>query len=139
MFEYKQFLLWFGLPLRSHKDYPPQKTAGILINFSKEVFETRKLITDEVTKERRKKEKMKTLNNSISAPGTSSGLVDKKKIGRRGMSTDSGHGSIGSTNENDLEAILDAVANNTKGKRRRSRKHEVFDNSFDSLPTEFKI
>jgi len=123
---------------RLFKDYPPQKTAGILINFSKEVCETRKLINDDVTKERRKKEKMKTLNSSVSLPASSSpGLDDKKKVGRRGMSTDSGNGS---TNETDLESILDAVANNhiTKGKRRRSRKHEVFDN-FNSLPSELNI
>jgi len=128
MAEYQKFLFWFGLPLHLHKDYTPQRTAGILLSFSKEVSETRKLIYDEMVKERKREEKMKTINRSRSSPHKTC-HKSHHRIVRSGVS-DPGKEAV--DENNGLEEFLDAVAakNSSSGKRRRSRK--LITNEFDN-------
>jgi len=115
---YGHFLSWLGLPKHLHKDYPPQKTAGILLNFSKDLSDTRKLILDEALKERRREEKIRLMSRAKTSPRRSAPMKSPVKAKSVVSGIDEGSEADG------LEEFLDAVAatNISNGKRRRSKK-----------------
>ena len=101
------------------KDYPPQKTASILSTFSKEVVETKKQISDEIHKERKKEERMRKFSRPKPAksPNLSKNLSLDENVR---ISPDKG-----------LEDILSAAAQDMKQKKRRRSKKMMM--HFESL------
>ena len=103
------------------KDYPPQKTATILSTFSKEVVETKKQISDEIHKERKKEERMRKSSKQKSSKNcnlTKNLSLDEKVI-------------RSSERERGLEDLLDAAAQDMKNKKRRRSKKMML--HFESL------
>jgi len=113
---YEHFLTWFGLSKHLHKDYPPQRTAILLLTFSKDLSDTRKVILDEALKERRREEKIKQMSRVKASPRRGAPVRNPVRV--RSVISDEGSEADG------LEEFLDAVAatNVSNGKRRRSKK-----------------
>ena len=86
MTEYSKFLFWLGIPAHLHKDYQPSKTAEILVEFAKEASDMRAVVTMEIVKENKRREKMKTLDRSKSNPGKHT--PKSHKMRRAGRSLD---------------------------------------------------
>ena len=102
------------------KEYPPQRTAAILSSFSKEVMETKKQISDELTKERQKEERLRKPSRPKIAKNSS--LMKNLSLDEQ-SSKSSGKG---------LEDFLDEAAQDLKNKkRRRSKKMMTQFESFD--------
>jgi len=123
--EYSKFLSWVGIQAHLHKDYPPKKTAAILVEFAKETTEMRKLILTEILKENKRKEKMKTFDRSKSA--SEKGTPRTHRMRRSGKSLD-GKNTSPNPRADGLEAFLDNAAKDLKKtKRRRSKKINLDD------------
>merc|ERR1712038_2018468 len=118
--EYTDFLCWLGISAHLQKDFPPQKTAAILSSFSKEVMETKKQISDELHKERKKEERLRKPSRPKIAKNSS--LMKNLSLDEpRSKSTEKG-----------LEDFLDEAAQDMKNKkRRRSKKLMMQFESFD--------
>ena len=58
-------LTWLGLPLHSHKDFNPNKIARILIDFAKDVEDTKIKIASDKMKETKRKEKIRRHKSMI--------------------------------------------------------------------------
>ena len=102
------------------KEYPPQKSAAILSSFSKEVMETKKQISDEHNKERKKEERLK----KPSRP-----KIAKNSSLMKNLSLDEERSK---PSEKGLEDFLDEAAQDMKNKkRRRSKKLMMQFESFD--------
>lgn len=129
--EYQQFLSWLGIQAHMHKDYPPKRTAAVLVDFAKESTEVRKMILTEIMKENKKRERMRNLDRSKSA--TEKGTHKAHRIRRSGKSLD--EKSITPNPKVDgLEAFLDAAAVDLKKtKRRRSKKINMEDVDISTL------
>jgi len=129
--EYSKFLSWLGMQAHLQKDYPPKKTAAILVEFAKETTEMRKLILTDIMKENKKREKMKTLDRSKSA--TEKRTHKPHRIRRSGKSLDENTTSP-NPRVDGLEAFLDAAAVDLKkNKRRRSKKINLDDFDISTL------
>ena len=48
--EYTKFTSWLGIPPHQQKDYPPSKTAGILVEFVKEASDLCAKIVKDISK-----------------------------------------------------------------------------------------
>jgi len=119
--QYMNFLSWLGIPNHFHKDYPPQKTATILSTFSKEVVETKKQISEEIHKERKKEERMR--KSSRQKPSKNSGLSKNLSLDEKVTRS--------TEKEKGLEDLLDAAAQDLKTKKRRRSKKMML--HFESL------
>ena len=123
--EYSKFLSWVGIPAHMHKDYPPSKTAAILVDFAKEASDMLKVVAKEIVKENKHEEKMKTLNRSKSTPEKTPSKSEKLR--RAGKSLDDKN-MTPNPRADGLEAFLDAAAVDLKKtKRRRSKKINMED------------
>ena len=102
------------------QEYPPQKTAAILSSFSKEVMETKKQISEELHKERKKEEQLR----KPSRP-----KIAKNSTLMKNLSLDEQRSK---SSEKGLEDFLDEAAQDMKHKkRRRSKKLMMQFESFD--------
>ena len=117
--EYKQFLSWLGIQAHMHKDYPPKRTAAVLVDFAKESSEVRQMILTEILKENKKKERMKNLDRSKSA--TEKGTHKAHRIRRSGKSLDE-KSMTPNPKVDGLEAFLDAAAVDLKKTKRWTSK-----------------
>ena len=87
-----------------------------MLNFSKDLSDTRKVILDEALKERRREEKIKHMTRVKASPRR--GPPTRSPVSVKSVVSDEGCEADG------LEEFLDAVAatNVSNGKRRRSKK-----------------
>jgi len=124
--EYSKFLSWLGIQAHMHKDYPPKRTAAILVDFGKETSEVRKTILTEIMKENKKKDKMRNLDRSKSA--IDKGTPKAHRIMRRSGKSLDDKNVTPNPRADGLEAFLDAAAVDLKKtKRRRSKKINMED------------
>ena len=125
MTEYSKFLFWLGIQAHLHKDYQPSKTAEILVEFAKEASDMRAVVTMEIVKENKRREKMKTLDRSKSNPGKHT--PKSHKMRRAGRSLDDKN-MTPNPRADGLEAFLDAAAVDLKKTtRKRSKKINLED------------
>ena len=106
------------------KDYTPQKTAGILISFSKQVYDTKRLILDEILKEKKREEKRLHRAAKLAAAGNKQGVRNVKQFYNNSEDApDSGN--------IELEAFLDQVATKNLSNKKRRRSQQKYSESFD--------
>jgi len=130
--EYSRFLSWLGIQAHMHKDYPPKRTAAILVDFAKETTEVRKMILTEIMKENKKKDKMRNLDRSKSA--IDKGTPKAHRIIRRSGKSLDDKNVTPNPRADGLEAFLDAAAVDLKKtKRRRSKKITLEDVDISTL------
>ena len=107
------------------EDYTPQKTAGILISFSKQVFDTRKSILDEILKEKKREEKrLNRVARQAAAAQKKTGVGNVKQFYNNSEDT-TDSGSI------ELEEFLDQVATKNLSNKKRRRSQQKCSESFD--------
>ena len=129
--EYSRFLSWLGIQAHMHKDYPPKRTASLLVDFARETSDMRKVILTEIMKENKKREKMRNLDRSKSA--TEKRTHKTHRIRRSGKSVEE-KSNTQNTRDDGLEAFLSAAAKDLKKtKRRRSKKMSLEDVDISTL------
>jgi len=128
--EYLKFLSWLGIQAHMHKDYPPRRTAALLVDFARETSDMRKVILTEIMKENKKREKMRNLDRSKSATEKRS-HKSHHRIRRSGKSVEEKRET---QRDEGLEAFLSAAAKDLKKtKRRRSKKVNLEDIDISTL------
>jgi len=129
--EYSKFISWLGIPPHQQKDYPPSKTAGILVDFVKEASDMSAKIAKDMAKEKRQRDKIRSLDRSKSTPQKNHSKSQKLQ---RSVKSLDGKNMTPNPRADGLEAFLDAAAVDLKkSKRRRSKKVNMDDFDISTL------